>query len=197
VDRGVRLIGGSLAAVALLLATAASTMGLSCVVHEDVQSAAEEAVAGEHPGWADAYVVARLDEIELRDGEPITLTVTPTHVFGGRVGTTIRLGARADGPPPPADWTIGELYFLALSEVREVEAVEAVVAPCAPNFRITDQDAFDRLIRAARTVEVRQPEAELVSTDLPSGVVVGISLAAIGLGSWLAFRRRSRSDEPR
>lgn len=134
--------------------------------------------------------MGRLDAIGGGRLEPLALTVTPTHVFSGDHGQRIRLAARSDGPPTPASWAIGALYFLALDASSGLEGVDALVAPCAPNFRIVTVGQLERLLREAPTVEVRESAATLPSSDAdgPSWLL-GAAVGAAGIGTWLAFRR--------
>ena len=192
-----RLVAGPLAVVSLLLASGSAVDGLSCVGHEDVQQAAAEAVAGEHPLWADAYIVGLVESVEREGLKPITLVVTPTHAFGGDIPQRIWLKARSDGPPPPEFWRVGEHYFLGLEHARTIEDVNATVAPCAPNFRVTTSDELDRLVQAATTVEIRSVGASVAPPEAPHGTVaiLGLAVAATGVAAWLAFRRRSRRGQ--
>lgn len=183
-----------LGAMAIALSSVGVSFGLTCVPHADVERAAREALEGDHPLWAGAYIVGRVDAIERPLHAPLTLRVTPTHVFGGDLADRIRLAARSDGPPDPRSWRVGGLYFLALADAPELEGIDALVAPCAPNFRITTAEQLDRLILVAAGVEVRDDGVSLASTDAPLGVpiVLGLAAGVIGVGSWLAFGRRSR-----
>lgn len=192
-----RLAAGVLSAALLALVSGPRVMALSCVGHDDLLVAAQEVVAGDHPGWADASIVGHVDAIERAEFAPIILAVTPTHVFGGDLPDAIRLAARSDGPPDPQSWTVGAQYFLALETASGLEGVDAIVAPCAPNFVIETADELDRLVSAAATVEVREPRIPQTSStfNLGTTLAIGLGLGVIGLGSWLAFRRRSRSAE--
>ena len=196
---GHRLAAGVLSAALLALLSGPRVMALSCVGHDDLLVAAEELVAGEHPRWADASIVGRVDTIERAEFAPIILGVTPTHVFGGDVPDVIRLAARFDGPPDPQSWTVGAHYFLALETASGLEVVSAIVAPCAPNFAIETPGELERLVSAAADVEVREPGIAQSSSDFHLGTTLAIGLGAgmIGLGSWLAYRRRSAHGERR
>ncbi|HEX2141022.1 MAG TPA: hypothetical protein VHK28_01935, partial [Candidatus Limnocylindria bacterium] len=156
-------------------------------------------VAGEHPLWADAYIVGRVESVEREELEPITLVVTPTHAFGGDVPQRMRLAARSDGPPPPDSWRVGEHWFLGLEHAGAIEDVNATVAPCAPNFRVTTSDELDSLVQAATTVEIRGVGASIAPAEAPPGTVaiLGVSVVAMGIAAWVAFRRRSgRGENP-
>lgn len=187
------LIIGLLSAPAISLLSPAAGVSLTCAPHPDLERAALEAVAGDHPSWADAYIVGRVDEIQHPPFDGIRLSVTPTHVFSGDIADRIRIAARSDGPPDPASWSIGAYYFLALAGESELDGVSGLVAPCAPNFRITTTEQLDRLIGAAPTVEVRD-EVSLSASDpgLGAVVVLGAAASVIGLWSWVAFRRPRR-----
>jgi hypothetical protein len=192
--RILRLTASILGATAIGLSSLGLSFGLTCVQHADVEQAAREALDGQHPLWAGAYIVGRVDGIEHPLHAPLTLTVTPTHVFGGEPADRIRLAARSDGPPDPSSWRIGGHYFLALTDAPELEGVEGFVAPCAPTFRITTAEQLDRLIRAAASVEVREEVLTLSSAEAPFGfpIIPALAVGVIGVGSWLAFGRRSR-----
>jgi hypothetical protein len=190
-----RLTAALLGAMAIALSSVGVSFGLTCVQHADIERAAREALGGDHPSWAGAYIVGRVDGIEHPLHAPLTLNVTPTHVFRGDHADRIRLAARSDGPPDPSSWRIGGHYFLALTDAPELEGVDGLVAPCAPNFRITTAEQLDRLVRAAAGVEVREDVLRLASAEAPFGFPVVLALAAgvIGVGCWLAFGRRSRT----
>ena len=194
-----RLAAGVLTAALLPFFSGPRVMALSCIGHDDLLVAAEELVAGEHPGWADTSIVGRVDTIERAEFAPIILVVTPTHVFGGDVPDGIRLAARSDGPPDPQSWTVGAHYFLALETASGVEGLSAIVAPCAPNFVIETADELERLVSAAAEVEVREPGIAQSSSDLHLGttLAIGLGVGMIGLGSWLTYRRRSTPGERR
>lgn len=190
-----RLIAATLGAVVIALYSPGESLGLTCVQHPDVERAAREAIAGDHPSWAGSYIVGRVDEVEHRFHAPVVLTVTPTHVFAGDLADRIQLAARSDGPPDPSSWRVGAHYFLALADAPELDGADGLVAPCAPNFRITTAEQLDRLVDVAPGVEVRDDVPSLSSPDAPLDfpIVLGLAVGVIGLGSWLAFGRRSRS----
>jgi len=177
---------------AALLAAHMATSGataLSCVHHEDQVVAAAEAIGGDHPLWADAYVVGRVDSVTASEHDAVRLTFTPTHAFGGGPQQPLRLAARSDGPPDPSIWDVEGLYFVSLTEPDGVEGADAAVAPCAPNFRIADADQLDRLIDAAQSVTVLEPDA-VPHSSVPVPLLVGlIGASAIGLQLWIAFGR--------
>lgn len=189
-----RFAAGVLGAATIVLLPGTSVVALSCVRHDDLLVAAQELVAGDHPGWADASIVGRVDAIERSDLAPIILAVTPTHVFSGDVPDAIRLAARSDGPPDPQLWTVGAHYFLALESSSGLEGIGAIVAPCAPNFAIENADDLALLVRAAPSVEVRDPGMPQTSSSSAPGrtFAIGAGIVMAGLGSWLAFRRRPR-----
>lgn len=188
-----RLTVATLGALAIALHAPGVASGLTCVQHPDIERAAREAVAGEHRSQAAAYIVGRVDGIAHPLHAPIMLTVTPTHVFAGDLADRIQLAARSDGPPDPTSWRVGAHYFLALADAPELEGADGLVAPCSPNFRITTAEQLDRLVDVAPGVEVRHDVASLSSPDAPLGfpLVLGLAAGVIGLGSWLAFGRRS------
>jgi hypothetical protein len=193
--RTVRLAVWTMAAMAFALSSPSDVIGLTCARHADVERAAREALTGDHPSWAAAYIVGRVEAIERPLHAPLVLTVTLTHIFDGDLADRVRLAARSDGPPDPASWQIGGHYFLALQGAPELEGVAGLVAPCAPNFRITAPDQLDQLIGAAPAVEVREGAVQIsAGSEWPAGtaVVLGAAAAVIGLGSWLAFRRDLR-----
>ena len=153
-----------------------------------------EAVGGDHPLWADSYVVGRIDSVATPEHDAVRLTLTPTHAFGGGPQQPLRLAARSDGPPDPSIWDVDDLYFVSLSGSEGVDGADAVVAPCAPNFRIADADQLDRLIDAAESVTILEPDA-VPQSSLPVPLLVGlIGASAIGLVSWLAFRTRRQES---
>jgi hypothetical protein len=169
---------------------APGTAALSCVHHEDEVAAAIEAVGGDHPLWADSYVVGRVDSVATPEHEAVRLTLTPTHAFGGGPQQPLRLAARSDGPPDPAIWDVDGLYFVALSGFGGVGGADAIVAPCAPNFRIDDAAELERLIGAAPAVTVLEPDA-VPPSGLPVPLLAGvIGASGVGLLLWVAFGRR-------
>jgi hypothetical protein len=187
-------LAATVGTMVIALQSPAGSLGLTCIQHPDVERAAREVIAGHHPSWAEAWIVGRIDRIEHPVHAPITLTVTPTHVFAGELAPRIRLAARSDGPPDPSSWRVGAHYFLALADAPELEGVDGLVSPCAPNFRITTAEELGRLIGAAPNVEVRDEELPL-SSGMPFDVPVfmGLTVGIIGLGGWLAFGRRSHT----
>jgi hypothetical protein len=182
------------AAVLLVLVAESDTDALTCIAHEDVRAAAREAVAGEHPHWADSYLVGRVEAVERIGLEPIVLTVTPTHVFGGGPHQEeLRLAARQDGPPDPASWRAGSLWFLALDADEPIEGTDALIAPCAPNFEVADAHDLASLVAVASEVDVRDASrADSSSAGAPGVAFIVITgVFAVAATSLVAFRRRS------
>ena len=194
--RIVRLAAAICVGMTAAIAPPTASVGLTCIRHVDVEQSAREALAGNHPSWADAYIVGRVEGIARPLHAPMTLTVVPTHVFSGDPADRIRLAARADGPPDPNAWQIGSLYFLAVTDAPELEEVSGLVAPCAPNFRITATEQIDRLVDAAPDVDIREEIPAAASSDSIPTVAVAIASASalIGFAGWLAFGRRARRD---
>ncbi len=185
-----RLTFGVAAALLAAHLAAAEADALTCADLGDGVAAAMEAVGGDHPLWADSYVVGRIDSVATPEHDAVRLMLTPTHAFGGGPKQPLRLAARSDGPPDPSIWDVDDLYFVSLSGSEGVDGADAVVAPCAPNFRIADADQLDRLIDAAESVTILEPGAVPQSSLRLPPLVGLIGASAIGLVSWLAFRRR-------
>lgn len=179
-------------------AAASSATALTCIVHEDVVRAAEEALAGDHPLWADSYVIGRVEAID-REGPAVRLRLAPTHVFDGDPSEPFEIAVRPDGPPDPSTWAVGQLYFVALSAGPEEDGTGTHVAPCAPNFWITDAEQLDRLLRAAPTLTVLEPVA-LGPTARPDAlplIAASLGIGVIAVVSWLVFRAGRRRSAVR
>lgn len=163
----------------------AEVSALSCVERPDDEAAALEAVNGEHPLWAKAYIVAVVESIS-GDGEGLlSVAVRPTHVFAGEVPERLTLRARPDGPPDPGMFEPGRPYFLSLgSEVPG--SGQPLIEPCAPNFKVSPEQV-ERLVTVAPHVEIRDPEVPTSNNPLVAGIAIA---AAIGLGTVVIVRRR-------
>jgi hypothetical protein len=190
VHRFRRLAFGAAAAILVAHVAASGSGALVCADHGGDEAAAMEAVGGDHPQWADGYVIGRVDAIDDLPHTGVRLTLTPTHAFGGAPREPIRLATRVDGPPDPSMWAVGAMYFLSVSGPEGVEGADGIVSPCAPNFRISDAGQLDRLVAAADSVTVLEDDV-VVASAVPMPILGAfIGAVAIGLVSWRAFRGR-------
>jgi hypothetical protein len=169
---------------------ASDVSALACVERPDDETAAREAINGEHPDWASGYIVAVVEGVQS-DGGLLAVTVRPTHVFAGTYAERMTLRARSDGPPDPEMYRVGRSYFLSLGRVGP-PSDELLVQPCAPNFAVTAEQ-LDRLVDAAPRVEIREPGslAEGPPISVWSLLFGGGIVVLIGLGLAIVVRRGS------
>lgn len=195
-----RAVGLLARVVAVTAATAAiwgvwggaDVSALACVESPDNETAAREAINGEHPLWAKGYMVAVVERISDDDeGGLLSVAVRPTHVFVGEYPERLTLRARSDGPPDPRMFRPGRSYFLSLDHGAPGSG-ELLIQPCALNFEVSPEQV-QRLVAVAPNVEVRESDVQAPDQPVPVewSLVAGIAIVAvIGLGTVLILRRR-------
>lgn len=179
-------------AMLALAGTSSSASSLSCVDLPNLETAAVELVRGKHPLWADAALIGTIEAID-RSADPMLLRIRPAILFSGNYPVVAELGVRPDGPPDHRIFHVGSAYFLSVI-AGGPDGPASFVAPCAPNFAVTDESQVQRLVTASPDADIRaavEPAAFASTSPLPVIIVLAGALAATGL-TWQGYRSRYR-----
>lgn len=186
------IAAAALASLAILVAARGATAIVCANDWETVEDGAAQAVAGQHPLWADAYLVGRVVHINRPavNWESTVLTVSVEVLFSSEFPASVELAIGPHGPD--FGYAEGRRYFLSIHRSIDPQTDhDLYLAPCAPTFEITWVEQLDRLLAASPSENV-VARPEFGETGLPGGVVLAglLGFALLGL-SVLAFRKRA------